>query len=56
MRPVVTELAPRFSQVLTERYQPVATTPRGVWFRTDHPGTPSGVPGDNRLTSASGRP
>ena len=43
--------SPRFVQVLATDYTVVAVTPNGRWFRTDRPGTPSGVPGDNELAS-----
>jgi hypothetical protein len=51
MRPDLQTLAPRFSALLTQTYRPVATTPRGTWYRTDRPGPPSAAPGDNRLAA-----
>jgi hypothetical protein len=49
MVPLVRSSAPRFAAVLEESYRKVASAPRGTWYRTDAPGTPSGIPGDNRL-------
>jgi hypothetical protein len=41
--------SPRFAALLDSAYTPVAKAPRGTWYETRDPGTPSGVPGDNRL-------
>jgi len=48
----VRDHSPGFVAMLAADYRVVATTPTGVWYRTDRPGTPAGVPGDNRLASA----
>jgi hypothetical protein len=49
---VVRARSPRFARLLDEQYTVVARAPRGVWYGTRTPGTPSGIPGDNRLASA----
>jgi len=40
---------PRTTAMIASDYRKVAETPAGIWYLTDHPGTPSGVPGDTRL-------
>jgi hypothetical protein len=52
MHGLVTQLAPGFSRLLRTSYRPVATAGRGTWYRTDAPGTPARIPGDNRLAAA----
>jgi hypothetical protein len=49
---VVRARSPQFARLLDEQYTVVARAPRGVWYLTRTPGTPSGIPGDNRLASA----
>ena len=42
--------------MLRDDYHPVTTGRRGGWLRTDEPGTPCGIPCDNRLEQQSGKP
>jgi len=49
----VRDHSPGFTAMLAASYRRVGSTPGGTWYRTDRPGVPAGVPGDNRLTTTA---
>lgn len=52
LRTTVKQLAPQLDTLIDTSYRPAAAAPRGTWYRTDSPGQPSGIPGDNRLADS----